>query len=85
MLLVHIGIAIVRQFQFITTAYVNSINECFFTINFFPQTSQLYFLFQYNEHVEMNKFMCSLACTLMTILDCQFYIIGSLSLDVSLE
>ena len=37
------------------------------------------------EHVEMNKFLCSLACTWMTIIDSQFYIIDSLSLDVSLE
>ena len=33
----------------------------------------------------MNKFMCSLACTWMTVIDSQLYIIGSLSLDVSLE
>ena len=43
-------------------------------------------MFQCNEHVEMNKFfLCSLACTWMTIKDSQFYIIDSLSLDVSLE
>ena len=42
-------------------------------------------MFQYNEHVEMNKFLCSLACTWMAIIDSQFYIIDSLSLDVSLE
>ena len=42
-------------------------------------------MFQCNEHVEMNKFLCSLACTGMTIIDSQFYIIDSLSLDVSLE
>ena len=58
---------------------------CFFTINFFSQTSQLLFTFQCNEHVEMNKFLCSLACTRMTIIDSQFYIIDSLSLDVSFE
>ena len=52
----------------------------------FLQTSQLLFmLFQFNEHVEMNRFLCSLACTRMTIIDSQFYIIDSLSLDVSLE
>ena len=34
----------------------------------------------------MNTFLCSLVCTWMTIIDDQFYIIiGSLSLDVSLE
>ena len=38
----------------------------------FSQTSQLLFMFQCNEYVEMNKFLCS-------------YIIDSLSLDVSLE
>ena len=43
------------------------------------------FMFQCNEPVEMNKFLCSLACTWMTIIDSQFYIIDSLSLDVSLE
>ena len=42
-------------------------------------------MFQCNEHVETNKFLCSLACTGMTIIDSQFYIIDSLSLDVSLE
>ena len=47
----------------------------------FSQTSQ----FQCNEHVEMNKFMCSLACTWMIIINSQFYIIDSLSLGVSLE
>ena len=29
----------------------------------FLQTSQLLFMFQCNEHAEMNKFLCSLACT----------------------
>ena len=42
-------------------------------------------MFQSNEHVEMNKFLCSLAWTWITIIDSQFYIIDSLSLDVSLE
>ena len=51
----------------------------------FSQTSQLLFMFQCNEHVEMNKCLCSLARTWMTILDSQFYIIDSLSLDVSFE
>ena len=51
----------------------------------FSQTSQLLFKFQCNEHVEMNKFLCSLACTWMIIIDGQLYIIDSLSLDVSLE
>ena len=39
----------------------------------------------YNEHVEMNKFCVVLASTWMTIIDSQFYIIYSLSFDVSLE
>ena len=51
----------------------------------FSQISQLLLMFQCNEHVEMNKLLCSLACTWMTIIDSQFYIIDSLSLDVSLE
>ena len=51
----------------------------------FSQTSQLLSMFQCNEHVEMNMFLCSLACTWITIIDSQFYIIDSLSLDVSLE
>ena len=42
-------------------------------------------MFQCNEYVEMNKFLCSLACTWMTIIDSQFYIIESKSLDVSFE
>ena len=51
----------------------------------FSQISQLLFMFQCNENVETNKFLCSLACTWMTIIDSQFYITDSLSLDVSLE
>ena len=46
-----------------------SINECFHHKTGFSQTSQLLFMFQCNEHVEMNKFLCSLACTWMTIID----------------
>ena len=42
-------------------------------------------MFQCNGHVETNTYLCSLACTWMTIIDSQFYIIDSLSLDVSLE
>ena len=42
-------------------------------------------MFQCNKHVEMKKFLCSLACTWMTIIYSQFYFIDSLSLDVSLE
>ena len=42
-------------------------------------------MFQCNEHIDMNTFLCSLTCTWMTIIDSQFYIIDSLSLDVSLE
>ena len=32
-------------------------------------------MFQCNEHVEMNNFLCSLACTWMAIIESQFYII----------
>ena len=85
MLLVHIGIASQRQFQCAPTTYVHSINECFHHKTGFSQTSQLFFMFQCNEHVEMNKFLCSLAYIWMTIIDNHFYIIDSLSLDVSLE
>ena len=60
--------------------YVNSINELFLHILF-----NYYFMFQCNEHVEMNTFLCSLACTWMTVIDSQFHIIDSCSLDVSLE
>ena len=74
-----------RQFQCVPTTYVHSINKCFHHKTGFSQTSQLLFMFQCNKHVEMNKFLCSLACTWMTIIDSQFYIIDSLSIDVSLE
>ena len=70
------------------TAYftcVNSINECFSPPTFLRTSQLLCFMFQCNEHVEMNMFLCSLACTWMTIIDSQFYIIDSVSLDVSLE
>ena len=60
-------------------------NWLFFTIKLFSKTSQLLFMFQCDEHVEINEFLCSLACTWMTILDSQFYITDSLSLDVLLE
>ena len=33
----------------------------------------------------MNMFLCSLACTWMTIIDSIFFIIDILSLDISLE
>ena len=82
MLLVHIGIASSMRFQCAPTTYIPSINQL---KQVFSQTSQLLFMLQCNEHVEMNKFLCSLACTWMTIKDSQFYIIDSLSLDVSLE
>ena len=55
----------------------------FFTIKLvFSQTSQLLFMFQCNEHVEMNKFLCSLHAP-----GSQFYIIDSFNilLDISLE
>ena len=41
----------------------------------FSQTSQLLFMFQCNEHVEMNKFLCSLAFTWMTIKDISFILL----------
>ena len=46
----------------------------------FSQSShlQLFFMFQCNEHVEMGTFLCSLACTWISIIDSQFYIIDSL-------
>ena len=51
----------------------------------FSQTSQLLLIFQCNKHVEMNTFLCSFACTWITIIDSWFNIIDSLSLDGSLE
>ena len=56
-------------------------NECFSPLNRFFTNFSIPFMFQCNEHVEMNKFLCSLACTWMKIIDSQFYIIDSLSLD----
>ena len=48
-------------------------NKCvFFTINFFFHKLLNYSLmFKCNEHVEINKCLCSLACTWMTIIDSQ--------------
>ena len=78
MLLVHIEIASLSQLQCPPTTYVNSIIKCFFFhLKLFSQTPQQLFNISVNEHVEMNKFLCSLACTLMTIIDSQFYIIDS--------
>ena len=42
-------------------------------------------MFQCNGLVEMNKCLCTLACTWVTMIDSQSYIIDILSLDVSLE
>ena len=41
----------------------------------FSQTSNLLLMFQCNEHVEMSKFLCSFACTWMTIIDNQFILL----------
>ena len=62
-------------------------NKCvFFTIKQVLKKNLNYcFMFQCDEHVGVNKFLCSLTCTWMTIIDSQFHIINSLSLDVSLE
>ena len=53
----------------------------------FSRTFQLLFMFQCNEHVEINKILYSLACTWTAIINCRFYIyiIDSLILDVLLE
>ena len=48
-----------------------------FNHKLFSQTSQLLFMFQCNEHVEINRFLCSLACTWITIIDSEFNIIDS--------
>ena len=42
-------------------------------------------LFQWNEHVEINRFSCRLSCTWVTIIYCLCYASDSLSWDVSLE
>ena len=44
--------------------HVNSINECFYPKTFFHKLLNYCFMFLCNEHVEMNTFLCSLACTL---------------------
>ena len=62
-----------------------NICECFSPYTVFRKLLYYFFMFQCNEHVEMNKFLGSQACTWMTQTGSQFYIIDSLSLDVSLE
>ena len=59
---------------------------CWYTLVFYKLLNY-FFRFQCNEHLEMNTFLCSLACTWMAIIDSKFYTIDSLhvSLDVSLE
>ena len=51
----------------------------------FGKLLNYFFMFQCNEHIEINKGLCSLACTWMPTIDSQFHIIDSLSLEVSLE
>ena len=80
MLLVHRGNSTV----YLQHMSIKSMSVFYHKIGF-SQTSQLLFTFQCNTHVEMNKYLCSLECTWMKIIDSQFYIIDSLSLDVSLE
>ena len=80
MLLVHIG-AIPRCNYSICT-FSKSV---FSTINLFHKFLSYFFMFQCNEHVEINKLLCSLASTWITTLHIQFYIFDSLSLDVLLE
>ena len=59
--------------------YVNSIMSVFHHKPFFFTNFSTLFMFQCNEHVEMNKFVY-FRCTWimwMTIIDSQFYIIDS--------
>ena len=56
MLLVRIGIVSMRQFQCAPTTYARSINECFHINQVFHKLLNCFFMFQCNEHVEMNKF-----------------------------
>ena len=58
----------------------------FFTIKHgFHKLLNYFFLFQCNGLAEISKFLCSFALPWMTIIDSQFQIIDSLSLDVSFE
>ena len=52
---------------------------CFSPLTFFHKLLSYFLMYQCNEHVEINKCLCSLACTWITIIDSQFYIIDSLS------
>ena len=67
------------NFNVYITTYVFSIND-FFTVRFFFKTnSQQHSLFQWNEHVDLNKLSSSLSCIWMTIIDFLFYASDSLS------
>ena len=59
--------------------------ECFHNKTGFHKLNNYFFMIQCNEHAEMSKFLCTLACTWMTIIYSQFNIIDSTSLDVSLD
>ena len=52
----------------------------FFTIFFFHKLLNYFLIFQCNEHVGMNKLLCSLACTWITIIDSQIYIVWTVYL-----
>ena len=59
-----------------TLTYVLLINQCFFHHKTgFSQISQLRFMFQCYENAEKHMFLCSLACTWMTITDSQFILL----------
>ena len=59
--------------------FLVQLSKDFFIISFFETNSQPLSFIQRNEHVEINNFSCSLACTWMTIIDCLLYASGSLS------
>ena len=73
MLLVHIGIASIAP-----TTYVHLINECFIINVFFSINFSTTFYVS-----EMNKFLCRLAYTWLTIIDYKDYVIDSLSCEVA--
>ena len=52
----HWNCLIEEKFQCTPTSYVHSMNECFSPYTGFHKFLNYFFMFQCNEHVEMNKF-----------------------------
>ena len=85
---VHSSIAIILMGKRELIALPNLSSWCLVMVERFflavPRGCLQFVIVVFPDHTHLI-FLCSLACTWMTIINSQFYSIGSLSLDVPLE